>query len=61
MRETLRWNAAIDRAFGRGISGGTVIALPTRERAREVAERLRAADAGKPDKQRLFSRVTLAR
>jgi uncharacterized protein len=58
MRETLRWNDAIDRAFGRGISGGTVIALPTRERAREVAERLRAADAGKPDKQRLFSHVT---
>ena len=58
MRETLRWNDAIDRAFGRGVSGGTVIALPTRERAREVAERLRAADAGKPDKQRLFSRVT---
>ena len=58
MRETLRWNDEIDRAFGRGISGGTVIALPTRERAREVAERLRAADAGKPDKQRLFSRVT---
>jgi uncharacterized protein len=58
MRETLRWNDAIDRAFGRGVSGGTVIALPTRERAREVAERLRAADAGKPDKQRLFSSVT---
>ena len=58
MRETLRWNDEIDRAFGRGISGGTVIALPTRERAREVAERLRAADAGKPDRQRLFSRVT---
>jgi uncharacterized protein len=58
MRATQRWNAAIDRAFGRGISGGTVIALPTRERAREVAAALRAADAGKPDKQRLFSRVT---
>jgi uncharacterized protein len=58
MRETLRWNDAIDRAFGRGISGGTVIALPTRERARAVAEQLRAADAGKPDKQRLFARVT---
>ncbi|HVV50324.1 MAG TPA: MMPL family transporter [Polyangia bacterium] len=58
MRETLRWNAEIDRAFGRGISGGTVIALPTRARAREVAARLRAADAGKPDKQRLFARVT---
>ena len=46
MRETRRWNESIDRAFGRGISGGTVIALPTRERAREVAERMRAADRG---------------
>ncbi|HEY4186381.1 MAG TPA: MMPL family transporter [Polyangia bacterium] len=58
MREVLRWNVEIDRAFGRGVSGGTVIALPTRARAHEVAERLRAADAGKPDKQRLFSRVS---
>jgi hypothetical protein len=58
MRETLRWNAAIDKAFGRGVSGGTVIALPTRARAHEVAERLRAADAGKPERQRLFSRVS---
>ncbi|HSY38986.1 MAG TPA: MMPL family transporter, partial [Polyangia bacterium] len=58
MRETRRWNDEIDRAFGRGISGGTVIALPSRARAHEVAERLRAADAGKPDKQRLFSHVT---
>ena len=48
MKETRRWNESIDRAFGRGISGGTVIALPTRERAREVAERMRAADRGKP-------------
>ena len=48
MKETRRWNESIDRAFGRGISGGTVIALPTRERAREVAERMRAADRAKP-------------
>src|SRR5579871_2020633 len=57
MQETLRWNAEIDRAFGRGISGGTVIALPTRARAHEVAERLRAADAARPARERLFSRV----
>ena len=43
MMETRRWNDSIDRAFGRGISGGTVIALPTRERAREVA----TPDAGR--------------
>ena len=56
-REVRQWNDKIDRAFGRGISGGTVIALPTRERAREVARRLRAADQGKSDGQRLFARV----
>ena len=58
MKETRRWNETIDRAFGRGISGGTVIALPTRARAREVAEKLRAADRGKPAGERLFARVT---
>lgn len=59
MKETRRWNDSIDRAFGRGISGGTVIALPTRERAREVAETMRAADRGKPAAERLFSRVSI--
>jgi hypothetical protein len=58
MKETRRWNESIDRAFGRGISGGTVIALPTRERAREAAARMRAADRGKPAGERLFSRVS---
>jgi len=57
MKETRRWNESIDRAFGRGISGGTVIALPTRERARAVAERIRAADRARPAAERLFSRV----
>jgi len=59
MVETRRWNDSIDRAFGRGISGGTVIALPTRERAREVATQMRAADRGKPEAERLFSRVSI--
>jgi hypothetical protein len=44
--------------FGRGISGGTVIALPTRERAHEVAERIRAADRARPAAERMFSRVS---
>ena len=56
-REAGGWNDKIDHAFGRGISGGTVIALPTRQRASEVATRLRAADLGKSDRQRLFARV----
>jgi len=57
MKETRRWNESIDRAFGRGVSGGTVIALPTRERARAVAERIRAADRARPAAERLFARV----
>jgi uncharacterized protein len=59
MMETRRWNDSIDRAFGRGISGGTVIALPTRERARQVAAKMRAADRDKPAAERLFSRVSI--
>jgi predicted RND superfamily exporter protein len=57
MKETRGWNESIDRAFGRGISGGTVLALPTRARAREVAARIRAADRAKPAAERLFARV----
>jgi predicted RND superfamily exporter protein len=53
-----RWNESIDRAFGRGISGGTVIALPSRDRARAVADRIRAADRARPAGERLFARVS---
>jgi hypothetical protein len=58
MMATRRWQEGIDRAFGRGISGGTVIALPTRERARAVADAIRAADRGRPAGERLFARVS---
>jgi predicted RND superfamily exporter protein len=58
MRQARRWNDEINAAFGRGISDGTIIALPSRQRAREVAERLRAADRGKPAADRLFARIT---
>jgi hypothetical protein len=58
IREARDWTAAVDRGFGRGLSGGTVLALPSAARAREVAARLRAADAGKPDAERLFARVS---
>ncbi|MFL5306561.1 MAG: MMPL family transporter [Polyangia bacterium] len=58
IREIRAWSATIDGAFGRGISGGTVVALPSVERARAVAARMRAADAGKPDSQHLFARVS---
>jgi predicted RND superfamily exporter protein len=56
--QTRRWNEKIDAGFGRGLSGATVIALPTRERARAVAERLRAADRDKPAAERLFASVS---
>jgi predicted RND superfamily exporter protein len=56
--ETRRWNEKLDAAFGRGLSGATVIALPTRERARAVAARLRAADRDKPAAERLFATVS---
>jgi len=58
IREARQWLAKIDRAFGRGISGGFVIALPDRDVTQKVAARLRAADEGKPDKERLFARTT---
>lgn len=58
IREVRAWSAAVDRGFGRGISGGTVLALPAAGRAQEVAARLRAADAGKPAADRLFARVS---
>jgi predicted RND superfamily exporter protein len=58
IREVRAWSAAIDRGFGRGISGGTVLALPTAARASQVAARLRSADAGQPESQRLFARVS---
>ncbi|HXU64399.1 MAG TPA: MMPL family transporter, partial [Polyangia bacterium] len=58
IREVRAWSAEIDRGFGRGISGGTVLALPTAERASQLAARLRAADAGKPAAERLFARVS---
>jgi predicted RND superfamily exporter protein len=58
IQEARRWNDQINAAFGRGISGGTVIALPSRGRTREVTARLRTADRGKAPGERLFARVS---
>ncbi len=58
IRQVRAWSAAVDHGFGRGLSGGTVLALPDAGRARQVAARLRAADAGKPEAERLFARVS---
>jgi predicted RND superfamily exporter protein len=47
-----------DRAFGHGISGGFALAVQNRDEVAPLVRKLRAADAGKPERQRLFSRVT---
>jgi len=58
IREIQSWTDVIDAGFGRGLSGGTVLALPSQARAREVAAQLRALDADQPETQRLFARVS---
>ena len=47
-----------DRAFGHGISGGFALAVNRRDEVAPLVRKLRAADEGKPERQRLFSRVT---
>jgi predicted RND superfamily exporter protein len=55
--KTREWLGRIDDAFGRNISGGFVIAVPTRAQATEVTKRLRAVDAGKPAKDQLLGGI----
>lgn len=55
--EASAWMDKFDHAFGHGISGGFVIAAPTRQDASRVADRLRAVDAGKLERERLLSRI----
>ena len=47
-----------DRAFGHGISGGFALAVNRRDEVAPLVRKLRAADEGKPERQRLFSRIT---
>ncbi len=47
-----------DRAFGHGISGGFALAVDRRDEVAPLVRKLRAADEGKPERQRLFSRVS---
>ena len=47
-----------DRAFGHGISGGFALAVNRRDEVGPLVRKLQAADEGKPERQRLFSRVT---
>lgn len=52
-----RWMEKLDREFGRGISGGIVLAAPDRQTARELLATLRAHAQGKTEGQRLFARL----
>ncbi len=47
-----------DRAFGHGISGGFALAVNRRDEVAPLVRKLRAADEGKPERDRLFSRIT---
>lgn len=51
------WTHKFDEAFGSGIAGGFAILVPDRQDVASVVESLRAADAGKPEKARTFSRI----
>lgn len=57
IQEERRWMRRIDEAFGQGISGGFAVAVEKREDARALVAKLRAADQGKSEQERLFSRV----
>ena len=52
------WMDKFDKGFGHGISGGFAIAVPRREDVAPLVARLRAVDAGKPERQRLFSQIS---
>lgn len=52
-----RWMDKFDHAFGHGLDGGFAIGVEHRSEASVVAERLRAVDAGKPERARLFSSI----
>jgi predicted RND superfamily exporter protein len=52
-----RWMTKIDQAFGQGIDGGFVIAVPQRSEVAAIEKRLLAADAGRVEKDKLFARI----
>jgi uncharacterized protein len=52
------WMAKFDKAFGHGISGGFILAVPRRVEAALVAAKLRRVDEGKSAGQRLFSHIS---
>jgi len=55
--EASRWMDKFDQAFGHGLDGGFAIGVERRSDAPIVAERLRAVDAGRPERARIFSSI----
>ncbi|HEY1534214.1 MAG TPA: MMPL family transporter, partial [Polyangiaceae bacterium] len=55
--EASHWMDKFDAAFGHGLDGGFAIGVERRADARCVAERLRAVDAGKPERGHIFSSI----
>ena len=57
INEQQRWMHAIDAAFGQGIDAGFVIAVPDRADVLPLKDRLRAADVGVADRDKLFAQL----
>lgn len=57
IEEEQRWMGEVDRAFGHGIDAAFVIAVERRDAVLPIKARLRAADAGKRDADKLFARL----
>jgi predicted RND superfamily exporter protein len=55
--EAQKWMTVVDQSFGQGLDGGFAIVVPKREDVAAIEAKLRAIDAGKPVKQRLFDSV----
>ncbi len=53
----LAWLAKSDRAFGKGISGATFIAVDRPEQVPQVVDALRKLDAGRPPEQRVLGDI----
>jgi predicted exporter len=52
------WMNEFDRGFGHGISGGFALGMERHDELAPLVRRLLAADEGKPERERLFSRVS---
>jgi predicted RND superfamily exporter protein len=56
--EASAWMRKFDKAFGHGISGGFVLAVPQRAEATPVAAKLRGVDEGKSADKQLLSHIS---